>query len=55
MNIERLYKIVEEECRKSEDAMTAMNGDGQLELDGYVRALIWVLSVIEETSEEEEL
>jgi hypothetical protein len=55
MTIEELYALIEEECKLCEDAAQASSDEERVEWEGYVRALHWVLSVIEDAHEEEEL
>ncbi len=55
MTVEELYALIEEECKGSEDAAQAFDDEEKIELEGYIRALHWVLSTIEEAHGEEEL
>lgn len=55
MTIEELYALVEEECKISEDAAATAKGEEKVEWEGYIRALHWVLSTIEEAHGEDEL
>jgi len=53
MNLDELYRMIEEECKICEDALHTSSEDDRLEAEGYVKALHWVMSVIEEINDEE--
>jgi hypothetical protein len=54
MSIEELYALIEDECRECENKEQKTE-EGKIEQEGYARALHWVLSIIEEAHDEEEL
>ena len=53
MTIEELYALIEEECKNCEDTAHATGDEEKIELEGYARALHWVLSIIEEAHGED--
>jgi hypothetical protein len=55
MTIEELYALIEEECKNCEDTAHTTGDEEKIELEGYARALHWVLSIIEEAHGEDEL
>ena len=56
MTVEELYVLIEEECKNCENATAILiNDEERVELEGYTRALYWVLSVVEEAHSVEEL
>ena len=56
MTIQELYELIDEKCHESFDALGGELDECKIKkVEGYTEALQWVLDLIEESTEEEEL